>query len=98
MLISYRTKTDKRLAEILRLDVDGDAEEIEEVRELRLLLEKELLREKKELARQIDRKRDFALQLEDEKIKLEQLKEERRQVSRQDWPLSLRVSLSPLSV
>ncbi|PFH35028.1 EF hand domain-containing protein [Besnoitia besnoiti] len=79
-LLESVVETDKRLSEILRSEVDGDAEEIEEVRELRVLLETELLAEKKELARQIDRKRDFALQLEDEKIKLEQLKEERRKI------------------
>ncbi|KEP67688.1 UNVERIFIED_CONTAM: EF hand domain-containing protein [Hammondia hammondi] len=79
-LLESVVETDKRLSDILRADVDGDAEEIEEVRELRILLEAELLAEKKELARQIDRKRDFALQLEDEKVKLEQLKEERKKI------------------
>ncbi|CBZ54127.1 conserved hypothetical protein [Neospora caninum Liverpool] len=79
-LLESVVETDKRLSDILRAEVDGDAEEIEEVRELRVLLESELLAEKKELARQIDRKRDFALQLEDEKVKLEQLKEERKKI------------------
>ncbi|XP_058515692.1 coiled-coil domain-containing protein 96-like, partial [Ochotona princeps] len=82
-LIESVVETDKRLSHLLRREIDATAEEAEEVRELRVLLEKELVREKKELALQIDRKREYEMLLEEEKLKLEQLKRRRSQVELQ---------------
>uniref|UniRef100_A0A0G4IDN4 Calmodulin n=1 Tax=Chromera velia CCMP2878 TaxID=1169474 RepID=A0A0G4IDN4_9ALVE len=79
---------DRHLSQSLKGDVDALAEETRRVGEVNEALRAELLRERSEVERQLERKRDFEREIEDLRMGLEELKEERRSVELQ------RVSLS----
>ncbi|OEH77799.1 hypothetical protein cyc_06093 [Cyclospora cayetanensis] len=78
--VAYRRRytCDKRLSMLMGEEVEMAADELLQLRSMATALQRQLIREKQQLAAAIDRRREFEALLQRERVKLHKLQEARR--------------------
>eukprot|EP00921_Rhytidocystis_pertsovi_P021032 GHVQ01033602.1.p1 GENE.GHVQ01033602.1~~GHVQ01033602.1.p1 ORF type:complete len:947 (+),score=183.04 GHVQ01033602.1:155-2842(+) len=91
-LIESVIEADKRISKTLADDVDSHDKDLRRLNEVSAALKQEIVREKSELERQLERKRDFEREAENVRLELEKLKEDRRKIDLERISMSRDIS------